>query len=104
METAWTPLARAPESIARGPEVWLKREDLHELGSFKWRGALPALTGFRDRGAEAVVTASTGKHGHATARGSTRLGMTAIVFAPEGTSETKLSRMHALGAQVRLTG
>jgi threonine dehydratase len=84
--------------------VWLKREDLHELGSFKWRGAVPALAAFRDAGADAVVTASTGNHGAATAWAAARLGMRAVVFGPERTSETKLARMRDLGADVRLTG
>jgi threonine dehydratase len=99
-----TPLERAPDEVARGRDVWLKREDMHELGAFKWRGALPALQAFRERGAEGVVTASTGNHGAASAWAAERLGMSAIVYAPEETSSTKLERMRALGADVRLTG
>src|SRR5829696_2353918 len=99
-----TPLELAPASLADGRDLWLKREDVHELGSFKWRGALPALDRFRAEGASAVVTASTGNHGAATAWAAERLGMTAIVFAPEGTSRTKLARMQDLGAEVRLVG
>jgi threonine dehydratase len=99
-----TPLERAPDSLVPGREVWLKREDLHEIGSFKWRGALPALQAFRDAGAAAVVTASTGNHGAATAWAARQLGMTAIVFAPQETSRTKLARMEALGADIRLVG
>ena len=99
-----TPLERAPEPVARGRDVWLKREDLHELGSFKWRGALPALREFRAAGAHGVVTASTGNHGAATAWAAARLGMPAVVFAPTETSQTKLGRMRRLGADVRLGG
>jgi len=40
-----TPLEPAPPGIVPGREVWLKREDVHEFGAFKWRGALPALAG-----------------------------------------------------------
>src|SRR4051794_11039663 len=94
---AATPLEPAPPALAPGREVWLKREDRHELGAFKWRGALPALEGFRAAGAAAVVTGSTGNHGAAAAWAAERLGMTAVVFAPEGTSATKLARMRALG-------
>ena len=99
-----TPLESAPALLAGEREIWLKREDAHELGSFKWRGALPALDGFRADGARAVVTASTGNHGAATAWAAERLGLDAIVFAPESTSRTKLARMEALGADVRLVG
>ena len=35
-----TPLEEA--SLA-GRQLLLKREDVHELGAFKWRGALPVL-------------------------------------------------------------
>src|SRR4051794_36764208 len=103
MEAA-TPLEPAPGSLVRGRDLWLKREDLHELRSFKWRGALPALQHFQGAGAPGVVTASTGNHGAATAWAAQRLGMTAVVFAPEGTSATKLARMRALDADIRLTG
>jgi threonine dehydratase len=104
MPTPPTPLERAPDELAPGRELWLKREDLHELGAFKWRGALPTLRGYRDGGAGIVVTASTGNHGAATAWAAERLGMTAVVYAPEGTSRTKLDRMEALGAEVRRVG
>jgi threonine dehydratase len=103
--TAHTPLESAPATIAHGREVWLKREDLHELGAFKWRGALPALRDYRTRlAAHAVVTASTGNHGAATAWAARQLAMRAVVFAPARTSRTKLARIRALGADVRLTG
>src|SRR5256885_13615679 len=99
-----TPLEPAPESLAPGRDVWLKREDLHELGAFKWRGALPTLREYQARGARGVVTASTGNHGAATAWAANELGIPAIVFAPTRTSQTKLARMRALNADVRLTG
>ena len=70
-----TPLEPAPPALAAGREVLLKREDVHELGAFKWRGALPALESFRERGADAVVTASTGNHGAATAWAAEQLGL-----------------------------
>ena len=62
--------------------VYLKREDVHELGAFKWRGALPALERYRRDGADGVVTASTGNHGAATAWAAARLGLSATVYVP----------------------
>src|SRR3954451_18536927 len=50
-----TPLEPAPVSLAQGRDVWLKREDQHELGAFKWRGALPAMEAFRDAGHTTVI-------------------------------------------------
>jgi threonine dehydratase len=99
-----TPLERAPESLARGRELFLKREDAHELGAFKWRGALPTVEEYVRRGASAVVTASTGNHGAATAWSCRRAGAKAIVYAPEGASKTKIALIESLGAEVRLFG
>ncbi|HYY34120.1 MAG TPA: pyridoxal-phosphate dependent enzyme [Gaiellaceae bacterium] len=82
----------------------LKREDAHELGSFKWRGALPTLEAYKRDGAETVITASTGNHGAATAWAAERLGMKAVVFASEDASRTKVDAMRSLGADVRLVG
>ena len=84
--------------------MFLKREDRHELGSFKWRGALPALERYRSLGADAVVTASTGNHGAAAAWAARRLGMRAAVFAPLGASREKLGRIEEAGGKIRLVG
>lgn len=99
-----TPLEEAPASLAAGRNLLLKREDMHELGAFKWRGALPALESFRARGAGAVVTASTGNHGAATAWAAARTGLRAVVFLPLEASATKLALLEDLGAEVRQEG
>ena len=39
-----TPLETAPSSHAGERPHFLQREDVHELGAFQWRGALPLLT------------------------------------------------------------
>ena len=92
------------EAHLLGRRLLLKREDTHELGSFKWRGALPTLEEYKRKGAETVITASTGNHGAATAWAAKRLGMSAIVFASEGASRTKVEQIERLGAEVRLVG
>jgi threonine dehydratase len=99
-----TPLEKAPDSLDCGRGVFFKREDGHELGAFKWRGALPALEAYRARGAEGVVTASTGNHGAATAWAARRLGLSATVFAPEKASCAKLELIARWGGEVRLCG
>lgn len=99
-----TPLEEAPPALAAGRRLLLKREDLHELGAFKWRGALPALEAYRDRGADAVVTASTGNHGAAIAWAADLTGARAVVFLPEQVSQTKLDLLERLGAEVRQAG
>ncbi len=95
-----TPLERAPAAVAGGREVWLKREDTHELGAFKWRGALPTLERWRSD----VVTASTGNHGAATAWAARRLGLRATVFVPRGAAAAKLGLLERFGADVRRVG
>ncbi len=99
-----TPLQEAPAVLAGGRRLFLKREDAHELGAFKWRGALPALESFRARGATAVVTASTGNHGAATAWAAERTGLRAVVFLPREVSATKLALLEDLGAEVVQAG
>lgn len=104
MADAPTPLEEAPPPLAGGGPLFLKREDVHELGAFKWRGAVPALEAFRSRGADGVVTASTGNHGAATAWAADRLGMRAIVFVPEEVSQAKLGLLEQLGAELHRVG
>jgi threonine dehydratase len=99
-----TPLEPAPPALADGGPLFLKREDVHELGAFKWRGALPALEKFRSRGAVGVVTASTGNHGAASAWAAERLGMRAVVFVPEEASEAKVGMLERLGAELHRVG
>ncbi len=102
--TVPTPLEPAPASIAAQRAVYWKREDLHELGAFKWRGALPTLEAYRRRGARGVVTASTGNHGAATAWAARRLGLRAIVFVPKGASRAKRALIEKEGAEIREIG
>jgi threonine dehydratase len=99
-----TPLEQAPAGLAAGRHVFLKREDVHELGAFKWRGALPVVEAYRRRGASSVVTASTGNHGAATAWAAERVGLEAVVYAPKAASEAKLALIGELGAELRLAG
>lgn len=81
--------------------VWLKREDEHELGAFKWRGALAVL---ERRRPELVVTASTGNHGAATAWAARRTGVRAVVFVPQDASAAKLALIEAQGAELHHNG
>lgn len=81
--------------------LFLKREDEHELGAFKWRGAAAVLEA---RQPEVVVTASTGNHGAATAWAARRAGIPAVVFVPEQASAAKLALIEAQGAELRQVG
>jgi threonine dehydratase len=81
--------------------IYLKREDGHELGAFKWRGAVAVLNALRP---SVVVTASTGNHGAATAWAAKRAGVPAVVFVPEGASAAKLALIEAQGAELHHSG
>ena len=92
------------EAELGGRRVLLKREDQHELGAFKWRGALPVLESWKRDGAETVVTASTGNHGAATSWAAERLGLRAVVYVPEQATRAKVALTEDLGAELRFAG
>jgi threonine dehydratase len=99
-----TPLEPAPPSLVPARSVFLKREDRHELGAFKWRGALPVLESYRAAGAQTVVTSSTGNHGAATAWAARRVGIQAVVYAPAEATAAKVALIRDLGAEIRVGG
>jgi threonine dehydratase len=92
------------EAELGGRRVLLKREDQHELGAFKWRGALPVLEEWKREGASRVVTPSTGNHGAATAWAAERLGLRAVVYVPEQATRAKVALAEDLGAELRFAG
>jgi threonine dehydratase len=81
--------------------IYLKREDEHELGAFKWRGAQAVLEQLRP---PVVVTASTGNHGAATAWAAQRTGVRAVVFVPQQASAAKVALIQAQGAELYRIG
>jgi len=99
-----TPFEVAPAGLATGRRLFLKREDTHELGAFKWRGALPTVEAYQASGAATVVTASTGNHGAATAWAARKVGIRAVVYAPQGASRAKLELIARQGAEIREEG
>lgn len=77
---------------APGPEIWVKREDLSAVKSYKWRGAcnrMATLTpGEARRG---VVTASAGNHAQGVALAAHTLGIRARIYMPRSTPKVKQS-------------
>ncbi|MDP2877224.1 MAG: pyridoxal-phosphate dependent enzyme [Holophaga sp.] len=78
--------------------VIAKLDLLQVTGSFKVRGALAGVMGTPS---STVVACTGGNHGLGIAHAAQALGRRAVIFAPQGAAETKLSRMRALGAEVR---
>ncbi len=85
-------------SAATGASIWLKREDLQPVRSYKIRGAynLIAQLDGAQRGA-GVVCASAGNHGQGVAFACARLGIRGRIFVPATTPRQKRERILALG-------
>ncbi len=104
-----TPLERLilPDGKA-GPEIWVKREDLSLVKSYKWRGAsnrIAALTA--EERARGIVTASAGNHGQGVALVARKLQIHAQVFMPRSTPRVKQDAVRQLGGdfvRVQLAG
>ena len=92
-----TPVLRA--SLGSDFPVSLKLEMLQHAGSFKPRGAFNRLLSARPT-PTAVIAASGGNHGAAVAYAARSLGMTAEIFVPTATPESKLARIASYGATV----
>ena len=81
-----------------GSEVWLKREDLQPVRSYKLRGAYNLISQLSPEAREAgVVCASAGNHGQGVAFAAATLGIGAVVYVPTTTPRQKRDRIQALG-------
>ena len=107
--TAATPLQPCERlSQATGWQVYLKREDLQPVRSYKLRGAfnLMAQLTAAERAA-GVVCASAGNHAQGVAFASRRLGVQARVYLPRLTPRQKRDRIKVHGGglvELILTG
>lgn len=99
-----TPLIHAPKlsaKVGRGCEVFIKYEGLNPTGSFKDRGMTLALSKAVERGAQAVICASTGNTSAAAAAYAARASITCIVLLPAGKiAFGKLAQAFMYGAKV----
>ncbi len=86
-------------------KIWLKREDLQPVHSFKLRGAynkIAQLTSeVRSRG---VITASAGNHAQGVALAAQRFSCPALIVMPTTTPDIKVQAVKARGAAVILFG
>ncbi|MDD3444983.1 MAG: threonine ammonia-lyase, biosynthetic [Zavarzinia sp.] len=102
-QTPLDPLVRLGARI--GADVFLKREDLQPIFSFKIRGAYNKLVRL-DAAARAagVVCASAGNHAQGVALSARRLGLRAVVVMPVTTPPIKIDAVRYFGAEVVLEG
>ncbi|WP_460765880.1 threonine ammonia-lyase IlvA [Mariniluteicoccus flavus] len=81
-----------------GAQVWVKREDLQPVRSYKIRGAYNLISQLSDAEKSAgVICASAGNHGQGVAYACAALGIRARIFVPATTPRQKRDRMRKLG-------
>jgi len=85
-------------SARTGAQVWLKREDLQIVRSYKVRGAYNLMAQLdQSQRAAGVVCASAGNHGQGLAFACNALGLTGRVYLPRTTPRQKRDRISQLG-------
>ena len=101
-----TPLQDAPLLSGRiGNRLFLKREDLQPIFSFKLRGAYNKMSRLPQAALRrGVVAASAGNHAQGVALAAQRLGAKATIVMPVTTPQIKVDSVAALGATVVLEG
>ncbi|CAN1770434.1 Threonine dehydratase biosynthetic, chloroplastic [Linum perenne] len=104
-----SPLQCAPKlSEKLGVKVWLKREDLQPVFSFKLRGAYNMMAKLtKEQLQRGVICSSAGNHAQGVALSAKRLGCSAIIAMPVTTPDIKLVQwksVERLGAKVVLVG
>ena len=102
---------KTPLEIASGlsqrlqNDIWIKREDLQPVHSFKLRGAYNKIAllseGEKEKG---IITASAGNHAQGVALAAKRIGLKALIVMPKTTPDIKVSSVKQMGADIELIG
>ncbi len=104
-----TPLTfNAPLSAHTEAKVWLKREDLQIVRSYKIRGAYNKIASLsKEELARGVVCASAGNHAQGVAYAAAEMDIHATIFMPKPTPKQKIKQVAMLGGKnvdIILTG
>lgn len=104
-----TPLSQnIPLSERFGADIWLKREDLQVVRSYKIRGAYNKISSLSEEElARGVVCASAGNHAQGVALACSKLGIKGTIFMPKPTPKQKIKQVTTLGKEnieIVLTG
>ena len=103
---AETPLLRNDHLSAKyGADIWLKREDLSPVRSYKLRGAFNAMR--KVEGAKSFVCASAGNHAQGMAFMCRHFQASGVVFMPVTTPQQKIDKTRIFGGEfieIRLVG
>ncbi|MFD1344025.1 threonine ammonia-lyase IlvA [Litorisediminicola beolgyonensis] len=101
-----TPLLRnAHLSDLYGADIWLKREDLAPVRSYKLRGAFNAMRKRPEQ--DLFVCASAGNHAQGVAFMCAEFGKRGVIFMPVTTPQQKIQKTRIFGGdqiEIRLTG
>ncbi|XP_021857941.1 threonine dehydratase 1 biosynthetic, chloroplastic isoform X1 [Spinacia oleracea] len=88
-----------------GTNVWLKREDIQPVFSFKLRGAYNMMVKLpKEQLERGVICSSAGNHAQGVALSAKKLGCDAVIVMPVTTPEIKWKSVKRLGATVVLVG
>ena len=101
-----TPLEQAGRlSVRLDNRVWMKREDLQPVHSFKLRGAYNRIAGLsKEECARGVIAASAGNHAQGVALAARKLGVKALIVMPRTTPSIKVESVRDYGARIKLIG
>ena len=101
-----SPLEYAPNLSTRlQNKLWLKREDMQSVFSFKLRGAYNKMAQLpKDILQQGVIAASAGNHAQGVALAAKELDTTAIIVMPVTTPQVKIDAVKARGGNVVLYG
>ena len=81
-----------------GAEIWLKREDLQEVRSYKIRGAYNKLSGLsQGEIRNGIVCASAGNHAQGVAQSCCILNIPGTIFMPTPTPKQKINKVKDFG-------
>ena len=87
--------------VGRGCEVFVKNEGVNPTGSFKDRGMTVAVSKALERGARAIICASTGNTSASASAYAARARISSVVILPAGKIATgKLLQAFAYGAKI----
>ncbi len=103
IESPLEPMTRLSQRLNNS--IWIKREDLQPVFSFKLRGAYNRMQYLNEAEKQnGVVAASAGNHAQGVALAANRLGISATIVMPTTTPKIKVEAVRNYGAEIVLTG
>lgn len=86
-------------------QIWIKREDLQSVFSFKLRGAYNKMTTLTpEQLAKGVICASAGNHAQGLAEAARLMNVKATIVMPKTTPDIKVANVRARGGKAVLVG